>query len=103
MTHRWPAVIVMGWYLVGPPIHEGVVQPDAPLKKWSHVESFDSARECEASQFMRDQRASAILKSVQDDMRTGKAKPDENYVAATAQWAFARRSQCINSNDPRLK
>jgi hypothetical protein len=93
-----------GWYLMGPPFDDrGVIVPEAPLKKWSHVESFDSARECEVSQFVRAQRASEILRQVNDDIHTGKAKLTEAYPPAMAAWAFAQRSQCISSNDPRLK
>jgi hypothetical protein len=104
MIRRWLTIIVMGWYLMGPPFDDkGVILPDAPLKKWSHVESFDSARECEANQSIRFQRASAVLSKMQDDMRTGKVKVTDAYSTVAGQWAFASRSQCINSSDPRLR
>jgi len=88
---------------MGPPFDDkGLIQPDAPLKAWSHVESFDSARECEASQFERTQRAYEALRKVQDAIHKGAAKIAE-ATTPTAKWAFANRSLCIGSGDPRLR
>jgi len=102
MTKLW-LVIAMGWYLMGPPIDDkGVVLPEAPLRKWSHVASFDSARECQTIQFMRERRAYKVFREVQDDVRTGRATIQEQ-LGPSADWAFASRSQCVNSGDPRLR
>jgi len=51
---------------------------------------------------MRERRAYKVFREVQDDVRTGRATIQEQ-LGPSADWAFASRSQCVNSGDPRLR
>jgi hypothetical protein len=45
------ALALVGWYLLVPPIltDQLLVNIDAPISKWEHYQSFDSAQECEST------------------------------------------------------
>jgi hypothetical protein len=88
-----PSLAVLGWYLMVPPL-TGRPAPDdlnldAPLGRWTVYEAFDRAAECEEA----------------------KVRADENLLAADQAghprpaWAHGQitMSQCIASDDPRLK
>jgi hypothetical protein len=85
--HHAAALALVGWYLMVPPrnphpfIKGDYTDTAAPLSKWAHLASSDSAKECEA-------RKSDYLKTVAQ-------------VPSLAQAAL--EAECIASDDPRLK
>ncbi len=72
------ALALVGWYLMVPPIQNGKAV-DVPISEWSHLDSFDSARECRDAGYRYQDRQKA-----------------ENKPLPGA-W------ECIASDDPRLK
>ena len=89
------ALALVGWYLMTPPplFHSTPdVDLDAPLRKWTVYEALDSAQECEA-----DRNASYHLanqKALGDPTDDPKLRIMRDQLAA---------SQCIATDDPRLK
>jgi hypothetical protein len=85
------ALVLAGWYLMLPPMGGGQIGVDdqAPLSKWTVSSGFDTAAGCNAAQ----------AKLIVDTMKLGKP-PTLN--AMRIQKAIAD-SQCIATNDPRLK
>jgi hypothetical protein len=87
-----------------PPGAKSGLPPNAPLRQWRHVGSFDSAGECEhvLNEVRRDESAAAKAA-----FRTFHAKRDDQHAGqllhALAVEKTANASQCIASNDPRLK
>ena len=51
----WPVVLYCGWFLMGPPVTEQDIKNNTtetraykrPLSEWDHLQSYDSAKECE--------------------------------------------------------
>jgi hypothetical protein len=86
------ALALVGWYLMAPPIaknFQSVLQ--APLSRWSIEAGFDSADACNQAKFAVTQgRAVSKLPNLPANAR------------ATISTAH-RMSQCIASDDPRLK
>jgi len=82
------ALALVGWYLLLPPwVAYDTFDASAPLSKWQHSYSYDSATECESD------RSSMI------DYYSHHPKADQ------ANW-FLRlhiASQCVATDDPRLK
>jgi hypothetical protein len=70
-----------GWYLMMPLENH----PEAPISYWSHIGSFDSAKECEKEQEWRYERSTA---------------PDSKIHRYHDLYAGA---ECITGDDPRLK
>jgi hypothetical protein len=78
-SHHAAALALVGWYLMVP-------APDhimAPVERWAHVDSFDTASECREAALNYQQRESSST-----DPATKKA---------------ARIWECIATDDPRLK
>jgi len=89
------AVALVGWYLMIPPVIEkaGSYEADfnAPLSRWSVNSPFDSASECRAV------NANLVLQQ---------RRVFDQAQVHSRDWAVAQRlvvSQCIASDDPRLK
>ena len=110
-----------GWYLLTPPLRQGLsdeeilrqfpqwrsatkrelheIAPmvmgewDAPLDRWIHEGSFDTAAECEAA------RLRLIKVAVAEEPELRRKYPD-GYP--TLRSTLLRRSRCIASDDPRL-
>ena len=86
-----------GWHLLKPPVGtrraDGTYSPEygAPLKDWERERSFDSAEKC------RDAQAE-LAKKAQPTMQSEK---DQTLARALASAEI--NSQCIASDDPRLK
>ena len=82
------ALAVVGWYLMTPPwVAQGTFDATAPVSKWHQASAYDSAAECQSYR-------SSMLDYY-------KAHPK----AKDADW-FERvfgASQCIATDDPRLK
>jgi hypothetical protein len=85
------ALALVGWYLMAPPVtpcpddcgadHQHV-DTAAPLSKWKMIESFDTAEGCHRWQHQAELKLTA-----------------DTYTA----WTRAHRSECIATDDPRLK
>jgi hypothetical protein len=96
MNPRHTAVLALvGWYLMTPPplFHSRPdVDLDAPLGKWTVYEALDSAKECEADRSATFHLANQkVLGDPTDDP---KLRAIRDQLAA---------SQCIATDDPRLK
>jgi hypothetical protein len=84
------ALALMGWYLMVPlPGNDPI--PSAGVRsflKWIHLRSFDSAAECE------DGRTKLVNLGI---------VPNLGSYDATEQKKLLLLSQCVASDDPRLK
>jgi hypothetical protein len=105
------ALALVGWYLMVPPFKPHKLQPsftipslearilntDAPLSRWEIYVASDSADECEASK-------AATLKLLDQQKVTGKdgAVTDRGARAILLEMQL-RHSQCVATDDPRLK
>jgi len=83
------ALALVGWYLLEPPFvrlpngqYDALIH--APLSKWYHVASLDSARDCEIARQLR--------------IRAAEDPAADQIVAAIGQYC-----ECIATDDPRLK
>ena len=76
------ALALVGWYLMVPPIsRQGEFLDNAPLSKWTLLDSMDSASDCNAEASRSDMRSkSEIRRNVKID-----------------------HSKCMASDDPSLK
>jgi hypothetical protein len=82
VSRHLPALALLGWYLLQPPMTGSNAQIDAPLSKWDHLASFDRAESCqEQAEHVFDKSKHAA------DQRLHGVGP---YV------------RCIASDDPRL-
>jgi hypothetical protein len=118
MRLRHFAMVLVGWYLMLPPVKctlrpnvvEGnvvtipeqcAVEPDSPLHEWDMAGSFDSADDCEAS---RESVAQTTIKQLRRDLRATLAdKPQLMGPAVTATHEASQDARCIGTNDPRLR
>jgi len=105
------ALVFSGWYLMVPPQTQhaevAYVQPntDAPMKAWQAMQgpsgpAYVSKQECEDFRSRMVSDAKKILLTAPPGL--GKMVS----TVATVKWAFALeavKSQCIASDDPRLK
>jgi hypothetical protein len=73
---------LVGWYLLIP--LEG--HYDAPFTYWSHYDSYDTAKECSQAQI-------ELIRKIENSPSHAQ-KPPFNMVKA---------SECIETDDPRLK
>jgi hypothetical protein len=83
MNCRAVALALVGWYLMVP-----LSQGD-PIPKWDHYGSFDSAAECTTA------RENAIRAGVADATMMGLSQAEVKHALLL--------SECIASDDPRLK
>jgi hypothetical protein len=72
--------VLVGWYLMIPPLHDGKPDTQAPIKAWTVFRRFDSETACQKWKLNTETRA----------RRSGRygARPD--FI-------------CIATDDPRLK
>jgi hypothetical protein len=85
------ALASIGWYLMIPPLDNNKPQANLPVSEYWQHQSFDSARECEASK-------EGYLKKYQANAKE---------TGMTAYWTGMMESVaqglCIATDDPRLK
>jgi hypothetical protein len=100
------ALALVGWYLMVPPLTEdghparlsGPISPDsvwgvefkAPLSKWELNGTYNSASQCNEERETRSERI----------------RKETHWPEGSRSWAFGEDfidSQCIASDDPRLK
>ena len=94
------ALALVGWYFIMPPTRtspKGIVNMDikAPLSRWQIVGRFDSTKDCNESP---DQ-----LRKMQRETENPNISPVENRNEEGAMNILLAKSQCIASDDPRLK
>jgi hypothetical protein len=85
----------VGWYLLVPPILTDrlLVNIDAPISKWEHYQSFDSAQECESTNSYLHVQAEKVPRN-------------KRVSPTTLNEAIAEQDmsgECIEADDPRLK
>ena len=88
------ALSLAGWYLMVPPplLHANPpVDLEAPLSKWSLFSMHDSAAECEKGLV-------AFYKLARAELTANPADEGDRM-----QFYQLESSQCVNSDDPRLK
>jgi len=105
-----------GWYLLiapmVPPYDEPNdtypwLQTNAPLSKWTQVRSFDTAEACEAGKTPEMSKAVQGAKEIED--RAGiwatlsLERRQEQYYLQRRHMIALLFSQCVVSDDPRLK
>jgi len=75
------AILLCGFYLMGPPLTSLGPNGNAPLTQWPISHSYDSAKACEAmlSKLHHDRRATGVMK------------------------AWVNLATCVGIDDPRLK
>jgi len=80
------ALALVGWNLLLPPLNDGKPDLSAPLSTWEQWHAFDTADLCEQN-------------------RAFKADQMRKYDNAKTKWSemFGVYSQCISTDDPRLK
>jgi hypothetical protein len=116
MTPRHAAALALvGWYLMRPPgPNNGAPDFRAPLSQWTYSGSFDSAKDCQRE---RDSRIDLGVKTIHDIRETvdgltrqqavlGKDRLQtlrEDAGEAQTFWLQYTASQCIATDDPRLK
>lgn len=116
-----PASAGAGWYLLQPPLRQGVTDEailrdfpkwrdatkqelheiaplvmgdwDAPLHRWTHKGSFDTAAECEAVLIR-------LMKAAEAEEPELRRKYPDGYP--TLKTTLLMESRCIAPNDPRL-
>jgi len=90
------ALALVGWYLLTPPFYvtnAGVIdliEGNAPMSKWRHIASFDTAPDCEAGRLKNFEKVAEMMNGI-------------SAHAYELQIDSANRAQCIASDDPRLK
>jgi hypothetical protein len=83
------ALGLVGWYLMVPPNKDAnQIDPSVPLPKWIVLRAFDTADACDEAQ---------------DQLRYRVSRLNTQAPVASEASEAAEFSQCIASDDPRLK
>jgi hypothetical protein len=83
------ALALIGWYLMVPPTEDANrIDPSVPLPKWVVLRAFDTAAACNDAQDQLRYRVSRLNLQI----------PDASAASEAAEF-----SQCIASNDQRLR
>ncbi len=94
----------IGWYLMAPPIIDGRVADERPLRAWSQLGAFANVQECNES--MLSQHGKALREEyvpwIGPNGRVPAAHVEAWVVAHNLAVARADRALCIASDDPRL-
>jgi hypothetical protein len=87
------AFALVGWYLMFPPEQAGTlkIEDQTPISKWQSVRSFDSAQACMSAKVSEIRQSEVSEETMQTD------------VARRNLHIKALASQCIATDDPRLK
>ena len=108
------ALALMGWYLISPPLTKDPINPvtgtgwpatDAPLSKWTILDSYDSAADCGIERDKDRMQDVQGLQKIDNEghwslSRSGHRDP--NYAVAVAQMLAGTEAECIATDDPRL-
>jgi hypothetical protein len=83
------ALVLVGWYLMVPPTKDAnQIDPSVPLPRWLVLRAFDTADACNEAQ---------------DQLRYRVSRLNLRVPVASAASEAAEFSQCIATDDPRLK
>jgi len=86
------ALALVGWYLMVPPhLTDTTFDSKAPLSEWSVYAAFDTAVACDGAQASEEQG------------RKSKVAANPNNAAFKSLVKSLLSSQCIATEDPRLK
>jgi hypothetical protein len=88
------ALALVGWYLMTPPMGKYGPNEMAPLSRWEHPYTFDSARDCESA--LAASRKCEALGIAAVEVQHG-LQDEETPLLLTIDW------KCLTSDDPRLK
>jgi hypothetical protein len=94
------ALALVGWYLMVPPIPQDpllLADPTPPLAVWFLKQSFDTAKECERARRAEDHEAELEMHDI------AKAHAIETQIERVQILMQSIFSQCIATDDPRLK
>jgi hypothetical protein len=80
---RAPAITLVGWLLIAPPMYGHQLDAGAPISNWTALNSFDSSDECSEAK---------------SDLTEQNEHQKDTVVRLRALLA-----QCISAADPRLK
>jgi hypothetical protein len=102
------ALALVGWYLMIPPNHLGqqnnvtvyIADSDAPVKQWSRLASFDTAKECETRR--REDFADADRAIDQFATTRHDAKDFALDREMLSQTVLKKSEVCIETTDPQL-
>jgi hypothetical protein len=90
----------VGWYLMVPPLRSGqptgasAVGPEAPLRFWQNMGSFDIEADC-----YKAAQATRLLFEAGNDVQGGSLSPELKAEFLT----LNSNSKCIATDDPNLK
>lgn len=98
----------VGWYLLLPLILVGTGYPvadtKAPLGKWSHYKSFDSAKECESYKNKHIHDEEEVFDKLNEQFAKDHLFSTGNASHLSAMKVeSAKNGECIASDDPRLR
>jgi|SRR5713101_6058180 len=109
------ALALVGWYLLRPPgPNNGAPDFKAPLSRWTYSGSFDSAKGCERERDSRIDLGEHTIHDMKDtvdklDQRQAVVSKErlqafrEDFGEARTFWIQYTASQCVATDDPRLK
>ena len=88
------ALALVGWYLMVPPTYPDHLRAnlDAPISKWEHYGSFDSAQDCESTVHFLHEQAKKFT-------RAQRVNPTTDEQSEAGQYM---QGECIATDDPRL-
>jgi hypothetical protein len=92
------AIALVGWYLIAPPPRssDDVYDPKAPLSEWQIVGRFDTIEDCHSY----PDRLPAIMHGFYAEHHISESEERNDDAASKSLLA---KSQCIATDDPRLK
>jgi hypothetical protein len=87
------ALALVGWYLIAPPVGvDNKTHSDWPLRIWDRVGSYDNAEQCDAGKVR-----------IEQGLNSAEIKAGLHPIMRIWLQMKIDQSQCIDSDDPRLK
>ncbi|HVB78670.1 MAG TPA: hypothetical protein VNE82_01835 [Candidatus Binataceae bacterium] len=93
------AIILVGWYLIAPPMYENYnskhkllstrAYVNAPLPAWTKFGTYPTREKCEAQKH----------NNFDDAVKAGPG----NTARDKALWESSKNAMCVRADDPRLK
>ena len=99
MKRAGAAILLVGWFLIAPPMYESYnakhkllsvrAYVNAPLPAWTRFGFFATKEKCEAQRH----------NDFDDAIKAGPGKDERDR----ALWESSRNAMCVSAADPRLK
>jgi hypothetical protein len=99
MTRWHMAIVLVGWYLIAPPMYENYnskhkllstrAYVNAPLPAWTRFGIYATREKCEAQKH----------NDFDDAVKAGPGKDAREQ----ALWESSKKAMCVAADDPRLK